>query len=429
MSKTIVFLTSGTYGDAVQYVALGRGLQAAGERVVIATHSSFRALVEESGLAFAPLDGNPSDLIIHAGGQSALTFDGSWLRSAQATFQFWRAARPIYERLLASAWPACQDAQAEALVVGLPTTWGIHIAEALHIPCLWCCAQPISRTRAFPSAVLPSTFSLGPAYNWLTHLAAEQVLWQPWRAVINRWRRETLGLSAAPFAGVPAGDGLGRDQRRVLYGFSPQVVPRPPDWPAAHVITGYWFGEEPVSWTPPADLARFLASGPPPVYIGFGSPGTRQPVEAVDLIARALSRVGGRAVLAVPAGFPSGARRALPSHIFPIARAPHAWLFPRMAAVVHHGGARTVGTGLHAGVPSVILPLAVDQFFWGKRIAALGVGPAPIPQRALTVEKLAQAIAQATQDESIAARARALGQQIRLEAGLQCAVELIREWA
>jgi UDP:flavonoid glycosyltransferase YjiC (YdhE family) len=415
--RTLIFLTSGTYGDAAQYVALGRAVQAAGDRVVIATHRSFRALVESRNLSFALLDGNPSELMTQPGEQSALTFDGDWLRSLRATVRFWRAARPVYVRLLASAWQACREAKPDAIILGLPTTWGVHIAEALGVPCLWCCSQPLSRTRAFPSALLPTTFSIGPAYNWLTHLLAEQALWQPWRSLINRWRRETLGRPPAPFSGPGAA-------RQVLYGFSPRVVPRPADWPPSHVITGYWFQDEPLGWTPPTELADFLEAGAPPVYIGFGSPGTRRPIETVHLITQALTLSGLRAVLALPGGFPSNV--PLPLNVLPISRTPHVWLFPRVAAVVHHGGAGTTGTGLRAGLPTLILPLAVDQFFWGKRVAELGVGPRPIPQRALNAEKLAQALTQAAQDQAMRSRAQILGDALRAEDGAGRAVGIIR---
>jgi sterol 3beta-glucosyltransferase len=416
MPKTITLLASGTRGDVQPYIALGLGLQAAGYRVRVATHASFRALVERYGLPFALVEGNPSDLLTQPGGQSALTFDGNWLRSARATLDFLRAARPLYERMLASAWPACQGS--DALVIGLATTWGVHIAESLKVPCLWCFLQPFSRTRDFPSALIPSTFSLGPVYNRLSYFAVEQATWQPWRAVINRWRREMLRLPSVRFTGPYSK----LDHAHILYGFSPRVVPPPADWPRTHRITGYWFLPEPSDWKPSTELTRFLEAGSPPVYIGFGSPGTRRPLQALSIITRTLDASGLRAVMALPRDI--GA--TLPPNILPIAHVPHAWLLPRMAAVVHHGGAGTTGTGLRTGVPTLIVPLAVDQFFWGKRVEALGVGPRPIPQRALDVDALAAALHQATHDAALRSRAQALGQVLQNENGIERAVKVIR---
>jgi sterol 3beta-glucosyltransferase len=108
--------------------------------------------------------------------------------------------------------------------------------------------------------------------------------------------------------------------------------------------------------------------------------------------------------------------------------APHAWLFPRMAAVVHHGGAGTTAEGLRAGAPSVIVPFAVDQAFWGKRVQDLGVGPAPIPQKALTPGKLAQAIRATVEQAVIKRRAADLGEAIRAEDGVEAAVRAVKEY-
>ena len=98
--------------------------------------------------------------------------------------------------------------------------------------------------------------------------------------------------------------------------------------------------------------------------------------------------------------------------------APFDWLFPRVAAVVHHGGAGTTGAGLAAGKPSVIVPFFADQPFWAWRVAALGAGPQPILKRQLTAERLAAAITEATTSPAIRARADALGRQIRAEDGI-----------
>lgn len=410
--KPVVLLTSGTRGDVLPYLALADRLRQVGTAVRVAAPLDFKQMVESRDLPYAALDGNPSELMTHSGGQSALTYDGNWLRSIKATFNYLQAARPLYRRMLSSAAGACQDAA--ALVVGLPTIWGSHIAEALHIPCIYAFLQPFSRTGAFSSALLPARLQLGKGLNRLSHLLVEQASWQPWRGLINQWRKSALNLPPAQWSG--AFSQLYRPGAAVLYAFSPLVVPPPADWPAWHRVTGYWFAEE-VPWQPPADLERFLDAHPQPVYVGFGSPGTRQPLQTLQLVLQALERSGLRAVLALPEQLRASV--SLPESVYPLASAPHAWLFPRVLALVHHGGAGTTAAGLRAGVPALITPLAIDQFFWGERLAALGAGPQPLPQRSLSADRLAQALVRAVDYPDMRQVANRLGTAIRQEHGLE----------
>jgi sterol 3beta-glucosyltransferase len=200
------------------------------------------------------------------------------------------------------------------------------------------------------------------------------------------------------------------------------VVPPPPDWPAWLHVTGYWFLDAEPGWQPPAALVDFLQSGPPPVYIGFGSMAGRDPEQRAEIALKALERSGRRGILLE--GWGGLQPGDLPDSVLAVDAVPHDWLFPQMAAVVHHGGAGTTAAGLRAGTPTVVVPFFGDQPFWGRRVAELGAGPAAIPQKQLTVERLAAAIRAATSDESMRTHAHQLSQRIRNEDGIAHAVEL-----
>jgi sterol 3beta-glucosyltransferase len=118
----------------------------------------------------------------------------------------------------------------------------------------------------------------------------------------------------------------------------------------------------------------------------------------------------------------------LPKTVFMIGSIPHTWLFPKMAAVVHHGGASTTAAGLWAGIPSIITPFMGDQPFWGQRVYKLGVGPAPIPRKTLTAKRLAQAIHEAVTDQTMRQRATDLGSKIQAEDGIAHALEIIQQF-
>ena len=136
--------------------------------------------------------------------------------------------------------------------------------------------------------------------------------------------------------------------------------------------------------------------------------------DSARLILEALAKSGQRGLLLT--GWGGMRTDSVPENVFVVDAAPHRWLFARMAAVVHHGGAGTTAEGLRAGVPTIIVPFVFDQPFWGARVNALGLGPAPIPQKRLTADGLAHAIRIAVTDTEMKQRARAIGAAIRAAA-------------
>ncbi len=417
MTRRIVFLCSGTRGDVQPHIALGARLQQAGAQVRIATHPAFRDAVAASGLSFSLLSDNPNDLLVSPAYHGALTPSAGLWRSLRATLRFWRAAQPAFERMWHDAWLACRDA--DAIVAGLPTWWGAHIAEALRIPCVFAPLQPLTPTRAFPSPLLPAAQSLGPAYNRLTHWLVEQMLWLPWGAILNRWRQRDLGLphvrTAHPFP---------HDNQPCVYGFSSHVVPRPADWPEAHQVAGYWFHESAQPWQPPAGLARFLEAGDPLAYIGFGSyPWSSAPIP-LQTVVKAVEQAAMRAVVLLDEQTASSVH--LPPSIYAISNVPHEWLFPRVSVTVHHAGAGTVAAALRAGAPMLAAPIAVDQFFWSRRVEALGVGRV-LRRRSFSARAVAEALVETARDRRLRQRAGQMQQALAAEDGLGRAVELIRQ--
>jgi UDP:flavonoid glycosyltransferase YjiC (YdhE family) len=151
----------------------------------------------------------------------------------------------------------------------------------------------------------------------------------------------------------------------------------------------------------------------------------RKPEEVADLVLRALERSGQRGV--VSAGWGGMKTLELPGTVHMIGSIPHNWLFPKMAAVVHHGGVGTTAAGLRAGVPAVVTPFFGDQLFWGQRVHELGVGPRPIPRRRLSVDRLAEAMHSAVSNPGMRDRSAQLGERIRNEDGLGRAVEVLEK--
>ena len=280
--------------------------------------------------------------------------------------------------------------------------------------------MPLTRTRSFPSFLIGGGKDRGPIIDSLLWRVTEQFIWQVSRSFDNKMRNELLGLPRLPFLGPSARQ---LERTPLYYAFSPSVVPRPADWPDRIHVTGFWFSDPLPGWTPPSDLVAFLESGPSPVYVGFGSMPSGSAEDTLKLILKALELSHQRGILLSGwAGI--GDVRKLPEYAFGVQSVPHSWLFPRMSAVVHHGGAGTTGAGLRAGVPAVVTPFVADQPNWARRIEALGVGPRAIPFRELTADSLANAIRQATSDAAMRKRASDLGQRIRAEDGVGTTVDL-----
>lgn len=411
----IVFLTAGTRGDIQPLVALARGLHERAAPARFVTHTPFRTLVESAGLPFAPLGGDLNTLLQPATAEGAFAVGGNPVRSLVAGVRYLHQAQPVFTRMIADAWRQCRDAG--ALILSLPTLWGAQIAEALDIPCGYALLQPLSPTAAFPTPFSPWNSTAG-AFNRWSHQLLLRALWLPWRSALARWRRDTLGLRSP----APRDPLVASEQRAIpwLYGISPQVLLRPDDWPTTHHLTGYWFLDSDHGWQPPRALAAFLASGPPPIYVGFGSMGGLSARE-LRIVLAACATSGVRVIIA------GAAPAELPPWAFALAPTPHDWLFPQVALVIHHGGAGTTAAALRAGVPQIIAPVAVDQHFWGRHVAAMRVGPPPRPHRQLTANWLIGAIA-AAQVSEIKHAAATLGQAVRAERGVEVAVERLGHW-
>jgi sterol 3beta-glucosyltransferase len=412
----IMLATVGTLGDVQPYVALGRGLQSAGFTVRIAASTCFRDLVQGAGLDFAPVSVSPDQ---------ALQQDVAAIGSNPIRLQRWIKASfdPLAHQYTGEIKEACKGA--DALLFAALAFSSADVAEALHIPCLAVYLQPVTPTRAFPSPSMPGIpawLPLRGLANWLSFRLSNQSFFRLLKPTLDACRRNVLGLPPRPWKYYAS---LDTSRTPIIYGYSPLVLPKPPDWGGWLKVTGYWFLDPPAGWQPPVPLVDFLKAGLPPVYFGFGSMVDQEAQAVTGLVLEALLHTGQRGLLQ---GSWSQSSGSLPATVLQVESVPHEWLFPSMACVVHHGGAGTTAAGLRAGVPSVIVPFFADQPFWGQRIHALGVGPAPIPRKALTAGRLAQAIIIATQDAAMRQRASALGERIRGEDGVARAVEVIEDW-
>ncbi|MGW2337779.1 glycosyltransferase [Streptomyces sp. NPDC001685] len=389
----ILIAAAGSRGDVAPYTGLGAGLREAGHEVAVAAPGSFAALVREAGLGFRGLPGRPAA----AGGA-----DGN--RALMRT-----AAAFVTE--LGQGFADAVDPRTDLLLLSATTApLGLHLAEALGVPAIGVFLQPTAPTGDFPPTVLGSR-SLGRTGNRLAGRFALRMTDRVYAEAVASLRRR-LGLPPLTPAAM-----RGRREKahwRVLHGFSTALVPRPSDWRDGLDVTGTWWPYVAPHRRLPAEVEDFLAAGPRPVFVGFGSMAGGQGERLGALVGGALRRAGLRAV--VQAG--SADLAADGDDVLNVGDLPHALLFPRVAAVVHHAGAGTSAAALRAGAPSVPVPVTADQPFWAARLAATGAATEPVAFAGLTEERLAGALERVVRQQSYARAASVAARHMATEDGV-----------
>jgi len=412
----IALIAIGSRGDVQPYVALGLGLKDSGHDVCIVTHAIFENFVRDAQLDFGLIRQNPQQALQSNLGQAALNDNST--RSLQS---FSKLINESLSQIFADTLAACENQDA---LISSPLGYycAPHIAEKLGIPLVNAYTLPIHPTQNFPNYLFATPHNKGALYNKLTYLPGQLFGWMPFIETINQCRKSVLGLPAVnPKMFVESGN-----RWPMIYGFSPTIFPKPADWGDDVDVSGYWFLDQAEGWQPPPALMDFIGAGSKPIYIGFGSMNSQNPRATTELIFQALEATDQRAVLSSGWGGLEGSQTT--GRVFSVTDVPHNWLFPQMAAVVHHGGAGTTAAGLRAGVPSIIVPFYLDQPFWGYRVAQLHAGPNPIPHKALTAENLSKAILTALNDPFIQNGAATIGSAIRSENGVSVAVNKINHY-
>lgn len=411
----ITLLTIGSRGDIQPYIALGVELQKLGHRARIATFENFAPFVHSFGLEFFPVHGDVTSIAADESMRGAMQADNP----IKLLLSFNKLKSHVFA-LQRDLFDACQGA--DAIVYHPGPSIGYFVARHFGIPAILATPFPMTPTRDYPALVFYDKPHLGGRANYFTHKIFEQIMWMAGKAPVKQFWQQEFGRAPESF-GCPYGRQTTAAMPTII-SCSNTVFPHPHDWPQHVHNTGYWFLDDAALWQPPAGLLAFLERGAPPVYVGFGSMGDAgQAAQTTQLVIEGLQRSGQRGILAT--GWSGMDKIAdLPGDMFILESAPHSWLFPRMAAVVHHGGAGTTAAGLRAGVPSVIVPFSNDQFAWGRRVHELGAGAKPVPRKKLTAERLADAIRIAL-SPAVRATAKDLGTKIHSECGAETAARII----
>ncbi|KAL8917547.1 MAG: hypothetical protein Q9172_005803 [Xanthocarpia lactea] len=426
----IVVMVIGSRGDIQPFLKLGKLLKEEhGHRVRIATHPAFKTFVEQdSKLEFFSVGGDPAELMAFMVKNPGLIPSLSTVKAGDIgrkrdsmfeMFQgFWRACINATDDeddpanvTMMEAW---NPFVADAIIANPPSFAHVHCAERLGIPLHLMFTFPYSPTQQFPHplANIKKTNVDTNYTNFMSYPLVEMMTWQGLGDLVNRFRVHTLGLE--PVSTVWAPGQLFRMKVPYTYMWSPGLIPKPLDWGPEIDIAGFVFLDLASSFKPPNTLSDFLNAGDPPVYIGFGSIVVDDPDRFTAMIFEAVEKAGVRALVSKGWGG-LGDEGNTPANVYMLENTPHDWLFPRVSAVVHHGGAGTTAIGLKCGKPTMIVPFFGDQTFWGAMVAKAGAGAKePVPYKYLNAERLAEGIRQCLTPEA-KANAEKLARDIELE--------------
>jgi sterol 3beta-glucosyltransferase len=409
----ITILTYGSRGDVQPFLPLSLALMSRRHSVRLAAPSRFRDLVAGNGIQFVPLAGEPEDL--------SRRFNDAGNNFVKVISAMMDYATDIAADVLKQTEASCKDV--DLIIHTFLHTVGAHTyACERNIPDIHIQTFPMfTPTGDYPNVTLPDLKI--PFLNRLTHTMSTKLTWWGSRLGFEQVRRRA-GLPKRklywPFDENPA-----RPRTPILCAWSPSVIPVSSGWPQHVAVTGWYFFDANDKYSPSADLEMFLESGKPPICISFGSMVNRN-AEKVDRIVReSLAQTGNRGIILF--GWSQVSHRSDENIIY-LDAVPHDWLLPHCKMLIHHGGAGTTSAGLQAGIPNIVIPFTVDQPFWGRRVHAIGAGPAPIPVKNLSTGKLTQAI-RAAETDAYRERAAEIGRKIRSEDGVGAAVRWIEKYS
>lgn len=427
----IRLISVGSRGDLQPYLAILLELQRRGHQVTLIGSVNFQDAAETHGVSFIPLPGDFTTLLRSEAGLALMRG---------------RPVRLINDALLRELLNTAHAAMEETdlLLVSPLCLWGYHLAESAGCPLMVLSPVPIMSTGNFPFLGFPGSptsrngsrrrHRLRRRLNRSSYRMVSLLKWRQDARVIQSFRRDRLGLKPLPWGGA--------QNRRtspthlvdlpVLHLISSHVLPRPVDWKASAVLTGFCFLEPrsadgailPTPYIPARDLTAFLEAGPAPFYAGFGSMIPHDPEALAAVVVEATQLAGTRLILS-PGWGRVVPRADLPPDVFLLEECPHSWLFPRVQAAIHHGGAGTTASTLSYGIPSTVVAFFADQPAWGRTLERLGVSPVTHRSNRLSVEALATSIRALAGESRFRQRAQELQQLLGHEDGVACTASAI----
>jgi sterol 3beta-glucosyltransferase len=409
----IAILCLGSHGDVRPCVTVGCALKDQGHSVWVGTNPANEMLCVENGLPYVYVPGDLTTSFSACMGQGTA-------KKFELVFNLAKILRNSLEDQFEILSEKLKEVDSVIFHIGVFSV--DTFSEAYQIPSLRIHFYPDVPSRYYPCSIFPPRLPFKHWTNLASHYLGPQFIWFFLRSVINKWRTrfglKKLGffapISYPPIQSTPK-----------IVAASNHLISFAPDWAKNVCVTGHFQLAKAHDFIPSQELLEFLEEGPPPVYIGFGSLTFNCNRRMTEALLSTLYKMKIRAILA--GSFIHIQKDHLPEHLFFIDSVPHDWLFPKVAAVIHHGGAGTTHAGLIAGKPTLVVPFVVDQFHWGEIVYHLNCGPKPIPAKRFSQERFQEAILQLLNTESFRVESKKLSEKIEQENGIDGFINAFEE--
>ncbi len=404
----ITVIAIGSTGDVRPCMLLGQELNKRGHQVTITAFFRFAELIENNGLLFYPIRGNVDKYMasIMEPNTNGITY----------LPHLWKAIKDIAPLMIEDITDSCRNA--DAIICSYFGSVFYSIAEMFDIPCIQIHLFPMDPTGECPIASVRN-MHLGEWFNRISYKIGYFLIGLFEKIILTEWRKAN-GLILKKITTHP--DYLVcKHCVPVIYATDPSVFPPPKDWNSSIYMTGFFFDEKTLYKTNP-DLESFFKNGDTPIYIGFGSMNTGNMSKLIDIMIKSVRESGLRAVFNIGES-PNSMNSD--SVIMFIREVPHDWLFPRVRAVVHHGGVGTTAIGLKYGKPSLIIPFSGDQPFWAEQVRKAGCGPKPIARNHITIRNMTKALLDLTNNKTYYENARRIGEELTNRHGVLKTADLV----
>ena len=422
MSKKIVLTSVGSLGDLHPFIALAQQLKSEGFQPLIAASSAYRSKVEAEGLPFHAVTPSPEDLLADTG-----MTEGDFVRQvmrSSSTLIIDKAVMPYVERSYADLSDAMRGANlvvasSFSLVARVAAEkLGLPVVSLLLSPCVFFSAEQPAHLMELPWL---------PGFRRSFGARAAKFVLDLGRVQSRRQTKAITDLRRLIDVPTPAGDEILDGPLRaewIAAAFSPLFGPLPPDAPPNSAIVGFTFYDSELGGAGalPPDLATFLDDGPAPLVFSLGSFGVHAAGTFYETAATTAKRLGMRAVLLVGAEGVTSLAHLAHDDLAIVGYAPHSKVFPRAAAIIHHGGIGTVAQAMRAGKPQLICPMLGDQADNAEHLKRLGIAYR-VDYRRFTPDNATRALRSLLNDEVALRQAARCASEVASENGARVAAE------